>query len=490
MSERTAEDTSTKPWWKSALEQLPLDDLRSDLTEYASALAEKGTSALTDKLNDFAESMTPGEGGAAGEGLKKGAEKLSEGKNPATAGASALAAGAKEKLTPGSSGGSSSGGSSEVKKFSNIVETVEVGVPVRVAYNQWTQFQDWTGFMKKVENAEQQSEEKVEFKGQVFLSHRTWESTIVQQVPDEQIVWRSKGEKGHLDGAVTFHELGPRLTRILIVVNYYPQGFVEKVGNMGRPVGRRIRVEARLFARYVMTQTILDEDAVEGWRGEIRDSEVVRTHEEALEAERVAQDQQGEQDQQSQHGEQGQQSQHGEQGQQSQQGKEQQGQQAQDDEESPKDESAGTDESGDQSDESSGGDGTSEADAGESSDAADAEQESADTEQDSASTEQDSEGDQSDGGDGQDSGTDEDGGAGQDGDTENGDDGQNGGTDEGGGQSDGAEGDGTEEAGGTADAEGSSTEQDASTEPDEPAQEEDGDFEYVEVDPDDTSGSS
>ncbi|MFC7465356.1 SRPBCC family protein [Brachybacterium sp. GCM10030252] len=484
MSERTAEDTSTTPWWKSALEQLPLDDLRSDLTEYASALAEKGTSALTDKLNDFAESMTPGEGGAAGEGLKKGAEKLGEGKNPATAGASALAAGAKEKLTPGSSGGSSSGGSSEVKKFSNIVETVEVGVPVRVAYNQWTQFQDWTGFMKKVENAEQQSEEKVEFKGQVFLSHRTWKSTIVQQVPDEQIVWRSKGEKGHLDGAVTFHELGPRLTRILIVVNYYPQGFVEKVGNMGRPVGRRIRVEARLFARYVMTQTILDEDAVEGWRGEIRDSEVVRTHEEALEAERAAQDQQGEQDQPSQ------------------QGKEQQDQQAQDDEESPQDESADADdESRDQPDESTDGDGTSEADAGECSDAADAEPESADAEPESASTEQDSEGGQSDGGDGQGGGTGEGGGAGQGGDAENGgdgqnggdengDDGQDGGTDEGGDQSGGAEGDGTEEAGGTADAEGSSTEQDASTEPDEPAQEEDGDFEYVEVDSDDTSGSS
>lgn len=156
---------------------------------------------------------------------------------------------------------------------------------MRVAYNQWTQFQDWTSFMKRVEKAEQESEEKIEFTGKVLLSHRTWEATITQQVPDEQIVWESSGEKGHLDGAVTFHELGPRLTRILIIVNYYPQGFVEKVGNMGRPVGKRIRVESRLFARYVMTQTILDEDAVEGWRGEIRDKEVVRTHEEALEDE-------------------------------------------------------------------------------------------------------------------------------------------------------------------------------------------------------------
>lgn len=275
---------ATTPWWKEILGGLPLDDLKSQASDYAKALAEKGSSGLTDKLNQFAESMTPGEGDdASGEAVKKGAEKLGEGKNPVSAGTSALVTGAKEKLTPGSGG--SSGGSSDVKKFSNIVESIEVGVPVRVAYNQWTQFQDWTSFMKRVENAQQESEEKIEFKGKVFLSHRSWQATITQQVPDEQIVWESTGEKGHLDGAVTFHELGPRLTRILIIVNYYPQGFVEKVGNMGRPVGKRIRVESRLFARYVMTHTILDEDAVEGWRGEIRDREVVRTHEEALEDE-------------------------------------------------------------------------------------------------------------------------------------------------------------------------------------------------------------
>ena len=294
MSEDTSKDTQ-KPWWKAALDDLPIGDLRSDVSDYAKALAEKGASGLTDKLNDLTQSLTPGDDDSAGsEGLKKGAEKLAEGKNPASAGASALATGAKEKLTPGSGGGGSTGGSGDVKKFSNIVEHIDVGVPVRVAYNQWTQFGDWTSFMKKVENAEQQEDEQLEFKGQVFLSHRTWESTIVQQVPDEQIVWESKGEKGHLDGSVTFHELAPRLTRILIIVNYYPQGFVEKVGNMGRPVGKRIRVESRLFARYVMTTTILDEDAVEGWRGEIRDSEVVRTHEEALEAEQA---EQGEADQ-------------------------------------------------------------------------------------------------------------------------------------------------------------------------------------------------
>jgi hypothetical protein len=153
---------------------------------------------------------------------------------------------------------------------------------VSVAYNQWTQFQDFSSFMKKVDGVEQSSEEKLTFKAQVFWSHRTWEATILEQVPDDRIVWRSKGEKGHVDGAVTFHELGPRLTRILVVLEYYPQGLFERTGNIWRAQGRRARLELKHFRRHVMTRTILDPDSVEGWRGEIRDGEVVKSHEDAI----------------------------------------------------------------------------------------------------------------------------------------------------------------------------------------------------------------
>ena len=171
-------------------------------------------------------------------------------------------------------------------KSTNIIETIDVGVPIDVAYNQWTQFGDFSGFMKKVENVEHdQDEAKVTFKAQIFWSHRTWEATIIEQVPDERIVWRSKGEKGHVDGAVTFHELGSDLTRILVVLEYYPQGLFEKTGNIWEAQGRRARAELRHFRRHVMTRSILDEDEVEGWRGEIHDGEVVRDHEEVVEEE-------------------------------------------------------------------------------------------------------------------------------------------------------------------------------------------------------------
>lgn len=159
-------------------------------------------------------------------------------------------------------------------------------MPVKVAYNQWTEFEEWSDFMKKVKNVEYDEDQgKVSFKGQVFLSHRTWESQIKEMIPDTRIIWKSKGQKGHLDGAVTFHEYGPQLTKICAVVEYYPQGLFEKTAQIWRAVGRRVRVELKRYVRHVMTSTILDPEGTEGWRGEIRDGEIVRTHEEVVEEE-------------------------------------------------------------------------------------------------------------------------------------------------------------------------------------------------------------
>jgi hypothetical protein len=113
----------------------------------------------------------------------------------------------------------------------------------------------------------------------VLWSHRTWESTILEQVPDDKIIWRSKGAKGYVDGAVTFHELAPRLTRILLVLEYHPQGFFEHTGNLWRAQGRRARLELKHFRRHVMSEVLLHPDEVEGWRGVIQDGEVVQDEE-------------------------------------------------------------------------------------------------------------------------------------------------------------------------------------------------------------------
>ena len=133
-------------------------------------------------------------------------------------------------------------------------------------------------------------ETKTKWKAQIFLSHREWESTILEQVPDEKIVWRSSGEKGHVDGAVTFHELSPNLTRILVVLEYYPQGLFERTGNLWRAQGRRARLELKHFRRHVMTEVLQNPDDVEGWRGVIEDGKVKRTHDEVVEEEQQEQE--------------------------------------------------------------------------------------------------------------------------------------------------------------------------------------------------------
>src|SRR5690606_4334529 len=123
------------------------------------------------------------------------------------------------------------------------------------------------------------------WRAQIFLSHRCWESTIIEQVSDERLVWKPKGPKGYADGAVTFHEITPTMTRGLLVAEYHPDGFCEKTANLWRAQGRRLRLDFKHIKRHMMTRTLLEQDQIQGWRGEIRDGEVVKTHEEALEEE-------------------------------------------------------------------------------------------------------------------------------------------------------------------------------------------------------------
>ena len=104
-------------------------------------------------------------------------------------------------------------------------------------------------------------------------------------MPDERIVWESSGEKGHVDGAVTFHELAPDLTRVLMTLEYHPQGFFEKTANLWRAQGRRARADMRQFRREMTMHTLLEQEEQEGWRGEIRDKEVVKSDEEGQEEE-------------------------------------------------------------------------------------------------------------------------------------------------------------------------------------------------------------
>ncbi|SIQ20025.1 SRPBCC family protein [Micromonospora avicenniae] len=260
--------------------------LADEVRNLAEALGERAASAVTEKVTGATHRLSEYAKQGGGPGLiaaATGAQRMAAGDSPMKAMIHAGMAGGKEKVMSalGRRKERTGGGSRKIK-VTNIVETVDVGVPVRVAYDQWTQFGDFPSFMKKVENVDTESDEKLMWKAQVFWSHRTWESTIVRQVPDRLIHWRSKGEKGSVDGTVSFHELTPDLTRILVVLEYHPQGLFEHTGNLWRAQGRRVRLELKHFVRHVMTRTVLDPDSVSGWRGEIRDSQVVKDHDAAV----------------------------------------------------------------------------------------------------------------------------------------------------------------------------------------------------------------
>ena len=271
------------------------DRLKEAASELLKALSGRAFGAvshtvggLTDRLDDVA-SGGPLKGAVAG-----AAGSAAGGESAAGGALKGALSGLKDKVTGGGGGGAGKSGGGKATKATTIIEEIDVGVPLRVAYNQWTEFDSFPHFMKKVERAEAEEENKISWKAQILWSHRSWEATILEQVPDERIVWRSKGEKGHVDGAVTFHEIGPNLTRIVVVLEYYPQGLFEKTGNIWRAQGRRARAELQHFRRHVMTRTILDPEAVEGWRGEIRDGEVVMSHEDALQQEEQGAQEEGE----------------------------------------------------------------------------------------------------------------------------------------------------------------------------------------------------
>ncbi|MFJ4840303.1 SRPBCC family protein [Streptomyces sp. NPDC088746] len=259
-----------------------MDRLREELTNFVGAqtgkLAQKAgdkLTGLTGQLTDIAEN---------GGSLPSIASRVMQGDSPVKAFVSEKAGDVKDKVVDkakdvfgGGKGKSQSGGG----KSMNIIEVLDVGVPLRDAYDHWTRYDKFGSFTKGVQSVSMDEEMSSDWKVKIGPSSRGFKATVQEQIPDDRIVWTSEGAKGSTRGCVSFHELAPNLTRIVLVIEYYPSGFFEKTGNLWRVQGRRMRLDFKHFQRFV---TLTDEEP-EGWRGEIRDGEVVMTHEEAEEKE-------------------------------------------------------------------------------------------------------------------------------------------------------------------------------------------------------------
>ncbi|MFE2735203.1 SRPBCC family protein [Streptomyces sp. NPDC059349] len=268
-----------------------LEILREELAAYLGAQAEHLVERAGDKLEDVTDQLldvSENGGSLSGIGgtLTGIGGRILQGDSPLKAIVGEKAKDMKDSVVGkvkqvfGGGGGKKSGDT----KSMNMVEVLDVGVPIRTAYNHWTLYEKFSSFTKGVRSVSKNDETTSDWKLKVGPSTRSWKATVQEQVPDERIVWTSEGAKGSTRGCVSFHELTPTLTRLVLVVEYYPSGPFEKTGNLWRAQGRRLRLDFKHFQRYV---TFADED-VEGWRGEIRDGEVVRSHEEVLEEEEAA----------------------------------------------------------------------------------------------------------------------------------------------------------------------------------------------------------
>lgn len=151
-----------------------------------------------------------------------------------------------------------------------VQQAVDVAAPIEVVYNQFTQFEEWTKFMHRVESASQEDEGHVNFKTKMWAVNRQWESEITDQRPDERIAWKTTSGP-NLAGVATFHELAPRLTRVEVNVDFAPQGFFEKIGRGWRFAKRAIRGDLHRFKAYVE----MHEEETGEWRGYIRDGEPI-----------------------------------------------------------------------------------------------------------------------------------------------------------------------------------------------------------------------
>jgi uncharacterized membrane protein len=149
--------------------------------------------------------------------------------------------------------------------MSQIQQSVDVNVPVSVAYNQWTQFESFPNFMSGVESITQLDPTHNHWVTEIAGVKREFDTEITEQHPDERIAWHSIGGDTHHGGAVTFHRLDESTTRVMIQIDWEPSDLVERVGSAVQVDDLQVKRDAARFKEYVEAHGV----ASGGWRGDV-----------------------------------------------------------------------------------------------------------------------------------------------------------------------------------------------------------------------------
>ncbi len=148
--------------------------------------------------------------------------------------------------------------------MSNIEQSIDVNVPVSTAYNQWTQFEDFPRFMEGVQEVRQLDDRRLVWRAEIGGREKTWEAEITEQIPDARVAWRSVGGTRNA-GVVTFHRLGPDVTRVMLQLDYEPEGVVENLGDAVGVASARVRGDLQRFKEFIEQRG----SETGGWRGSI-----------------------------------------------------------------------------------------------------------------------------------------------------------------------------------------------------------------------------
>jgi uncharacterized membrane protein len=246
-------------------------------------IALKGASKLAEELGmdtlDVIKSpekalagLTANLGDRVGAGIgNKVSEKVDESGGPA----GILKGAVKGALPFDGGGGGSKGGALGVGQGRRIPvqQSIDIGVPLETVYNQWTQFELWPDFMHRVTRVTQEDRCTVSFAVKVWGKTKEFTASIETQRPDERIKWKVTEGMAHV-GVVTFHELGPRLTRVLLDLDVEPGSLVEKAARGLRHVKRAARSDLHRFKAFIEMQEV----ETGAWRGRIEDGDLVEDH--------------------------------------------------------------------------------------------------------------------------------------------------------------------------------------------------------------------
>jgi uncharacterized membrane protein len=148
--------------------------------------------------------------------------------------------------------------------MSIVEESIEVQVPVRTAYNQWTQFEEFPRFMEGVEQVQQLSDDTLKWVAEIGGKRREWTAEITEQEPDRRVAWTSR-EGARNAGVVTFHRLSDGESRVMLQLEYEPEGAVETAGDAAGLVKSRVKGDLERFKEFIESRGA----ETGAWRGEI-----------------------------------------------------------------------------------------------------------------------------------------------------------------------------------------------------------------------------